>query len=69
MKFYKKIKYNNNIIMNKITLLGLSTIFVYCLIQILKFYGVTSDVYGIYIYFYLFILISIFILPNDYPNF
>jgi hypothetical protein len=54
--------------MNKITLLGLSIIFFYSLIQILKFYGVTPESYSIYIYFYIFIIISIFILPNNYPK-
>ena len=54
--------------MNKITLLGLSVIFFYSLNQILQFYGITPEAYTIYIYFYLFILISIFILPNEYPK-
>jgi len=54
--------------MNKITLLGLSIICLYSLIQILKFYGVSTEAYTIYIYFYLFILITIFVLPNDYPK-
>jgi hypothetical protein len=54
--------------MNPITLLGLSIIFFYCLIQILNFYGVGQDVYGVYILFYIFIIISILILPNDYPK-
>jgi len=54
--------------MNKITLLGLSIIILYSLIQILKFYGVSTEAYTIYIYFYLFILITIFVLPNDYPK-
>lgn len=55
--------------MNKITLLGLSTIFCYCIIQILKFYGIGQEVYGIYMYFYILIIASIFILPNDNPKF
>jgi hypothetical protein len=55
--------------MNKITLLGISVIFFYCLIQILQFYGIGSDVYGVYLYFYILIILSIFILPNDYPKF
>jgi hypothetical protein len=59
---------NNNIIMNKITILGLSVIFFYSLIQILQFYGVDPETYNIYIYFYVFIFITIFILPNDYPK-
>jgi hypothetical protein len=54
--------------MNKITLLGLSVLFFYSLIQILKFYGVSPEAYSVYIYFYIFILITIFILPNDYPK-
>ena len=55
--------------MNKITLLGISAIIIYCSIQILQFYGVGSDVYGIYMYFYIFIILSLFILPNEYPKF
>ena len=43
--------------MNTITLIGLSIIFLYSLIQILKFYGIGEDVYGVYILFYIFILI------------
>jgi hypothetical protein len=54
--------------MNKITLLGLSVIFFYALIQILQFYGIGPEVYSMYMYFYIFIIISIFILPNDYPK-
>jgi len=54
--------------MNKITLLGLAVIFFYSLLQILKFYGVPPEEYSIYIYFYIFIIISIFVLPNDYPK-
>ena len=54
--------------MNPITLIGFSIIFFYSLIQILKYYGVNEDVYGIYILFYIFIIISILILPNQYPK-
>jgi len=54
--------------MNPITLLGISIIVFYSLIQILNFYGVGQDTYGIYILFYIFIIISIIILPNDYPK-
>ena len=50
--------------MNTITLIGLSIIFLYSLIQILKFYGIGEDVYGVYILFYIFMLISILILPT-----
>jgi hypothetical protein len=54
--------------MNIITLIGLSIVFFYSMIQILKFYGIGEDVYGIYLLFYAFLVISILILPNDYPK-
>lgn len=54
--------------MSSITLIGISVIFLYCLTQILNFYGVGEDVYGIYVLFYIFIVTSILILPNDYPT-
>lgn len=54
--------------MNYITLIGLSIVFFYSLTQILKFYGIGEDVYGIYILFYIFIIICILILPNDNPK-
>ena len=53
---------------SNITLLGVSLIFFYSLTQILKFYGVGEEVYGYYLIFYIFILLSIFILPNEYPK-
>jgi hypothetical protein len=53
---------------SNITLLGISLIFFYSLTQILKFYGVGEEVYGYYLIFYAFMLISILILPNDYPK-
>lgn len=54
--------------MNPITLLGLSIVFFYSLTQIFTFYGITEDVYGVYLLFYLFIILCIFILPNNYPR-
>ena len=48
--------------MNPITLVGLSIIFFYSLSQILKFYGIGEDIYGIYILFYIFIILCILIL-------
>lgn len=54
--------------MNPITLIGISIIFFYCLTQILNFYGVSEDVYGVYILFYIFIILCILILPNNYPK-
>jgi hypothetical protein len=54
--------------MNPLTLIGISIIFFYSLTQILKFYGVGEDVYGIYILFYIFMIICILVLPNDNPK-
>ena len=54
--------------MNHITLFGFSLVFLYSLIQILNFYGIGEDIYGVYILFYVFIILCIFILPNDYPK-
>jgi hypothetical protein len=54
--------------MNSITLIGINVILIYSIIQILKFYGVDESVYGIYLLFYIFILISVLVLPNDYPK-
>jgi hypothetical protein len=54
--------------MNSITLIGLSIVFFYSLSQILKFYGINEDVYGIYILFYIFIIICILVLPNNNPK-
>jgi hypothetical protein len=54
--------------MNPITLIGFSIIFFYSLTKILNFYGLDESVYGVYILFYIFIIINILILPNDYPK-
>jgi len=51
-----------------ISLIGISVIFMYIIIQILNFYGVSSDSYGIYIVFFVFLLLSIVILPNSIPK-
>ena len=53
---------------NNITLLGISLIFFYSVSQILKFYGIGDEVYGYYLIFYAFMLLSILIVPNEYPK-
>jgi hypothetical protein len=53
---------------NNITLLGISLIFFYSVSQILKFYGIGEEVYGYYLIFYAFMLLSILILPNESPK-
>lgn len=51
-----------------ITILGVSILITYCVVQILQFYGIGMNVYGSYISFYIFLLLSIFILPTAYPQ-
>ena len=53
---------------SNITLLGVSLIFFYTISKILNFYGVGEEVYGYYLIFYAFMLVSILILPNEYPK-
>jgi hypothetical protein len=54
--------------MNTITIIGISVVLLYCISQIMKFYGIGEETYGIYVAFYIMLLISIFILPNNYPS-
>jgi hypothetical protein len=54
--------------MNNITILGLSVIIFYSLTQILKFYSIGEEVYGYYLLFYAFMILSVMILPNSYPK-
>jgi hypothetical protein len=51
-----------------ITILGVSIIIIYGIIKLLDFYGIGINVYGSYIAFYVFIVISSFILPREYPK-
>ena len=51
-----------------ITTLGITIILIYGLTKLLDFYGIGINVYGSYIAFYFFILISTFILPREYPR-
>lgn len=51
-----------------LTTLGTSIILIYVLIKLLDFYGIGINVYGSYIAFYIFILLSLFILPREYPK-
>ena len=49
-----------------ITILGISILLVYGITRILEFYGIGINVYGSYIAFYFFLLISSFVLPRNY---
>jgi hypothetical protein len=44
--------------MQNITFIGISVIFLYSLIQILKFNGISEEVYNVYIVFYIMLIIS-----------
>jgi hypothetical protein len=47
-----------------ITTLGFTILILYILIQILNFYGVGQDVYGIYLAFIIFMMLNFFVLPS-----
>ena len=52
-----------------ITTLGITILLVYGITKILEFYGLGIEIYGSYLAFYIFLLISSFILPHNYPKF
>ena len=62
--YYKLLSYY----MDTITILGISLLFFYSLIQILQFYGIDPSIFAIYIIFYVFLIISKLILPSTYPS-
>jgi hypothetical protein len=49
-----------------ITTFGMSILLVYGLTRILEFYGIGINIYGSYLAFYFFLLISSFVLPREY---
>ena len=49
-----------------ITTLGISILLVYGITRILEFYGIGINIYGSYIAFYFFLLITAFVLPRNY---
>lgn len=52
--------------MSLITTIGLTVILTYSIIKILEFYGIGINMYGSYLSFYIFILLSAYILPRYY---
>jgi hypothetical protein len=54
--------------MESIALIGISIILLYSITKILNFYGIGEEIYGIYIVFYITMLMLYFILPRDYPK-
>ena len=51
-----------------ISLVGATLLLMYAISQIMKFYGINISEYGYYFAFYLFLLLSFFVLPNNYNN-
>jgi len=51
-----------------ITIIGFTILIIYIVIQLFNFYGVGQDVYGIYLSFLIFLIITSFVLPTKYPN-
>jgi len=47
--------------------IAISLLIIYCLTQILNFYGIGINIYGSYLAFYAFLLLSTYILPTSYP--
>ena len=54
--------------MNIITIIGISIVCIYSLIQVLSFYGIGPETYGRYALFYGFLVVSSVILPHDAPK-
>ena len=51
-----------------VTFIGVTVIILYVLLQLFSFYGIGQSSYGIYLAFIIFIVLSIIILPNNYPT-
>jgi hypothetical protein len=49
-----------------ITIFGIFLLLIYGITKILDFYGVGINIYGNYIVFYIFLLLSSFVLPKYY---
>ena len=45
----------------------ITMVIIFSIIQILGFYGIGVNVYGSYIAFYIFLLVSTYILNTEYP--
>jgi len=50
--------------MSKITILGVSILLIYGISRILEFYGIGINMYGSYVAFYVFVLVSSFVLQS-----
>ena len=51
-----------------ITIVGLAILIIYIVVKLLEFYGIQLNQYGSYILFYVFLLLTYFILPHGYQS-
>jgi hypothetical protein len=51
-----------------ITSIGITIILTYSIVKLLEFYGIGISNYGPYLSFYVFILVTSYILPRYYNN-
>ncbi len=49
----------------EITEIIASIVILFCIIKVLQFYGFNLEDYGIYLSFYVFLLLSKYVLPNE----
>lgn len=54
--------------MNKISILFISVVVIYSLIQILNFIGISSENYSIYISYFLLLFLCTILFPTTYSN-
>jgi len=45
-----------------ITILGITVLYLYCATKILDYYGIDESTYGVYVMFYVFLMLNIIIL-------
>ena len=53
---------------NLITMFGVVSLIIYVIIKIFNFYGITSDYYGLYLVFYVFLIFCLFVFPTSYEK-
>ena len=53
-----------------ISIVGYSTLFIYCIIKILNYYGIQTETYAPYLAFYIFLIFcKLALLPSSYDDF
>ena len=54
--------------MEKLLVIGSAILFFYSLSKVMNFWGMSEDVYGVYIMFYSFLILTSLILPLQYDR-